>query len=59
MIFPIYLQASTLELPYDYISILDIDHINKNISYTCKVNNGYGMVKASIEVETFNPYGNN
>ncbi|XP_072945606.1 hemicentin-2-like [Epargyreus clarus] len=49
-------SASTIELPYDYISVLDVDHVKKNTTYICKANNGIGVGTSSMEIKTSNPF---
>lgn len=46
------LQDSTIELPSDFVSVLDINNVNKNATYTCKAVNKLGHVTKSIAVKT-------
>ncbi|CAG9782573.1 unnamed protein product [Diatraea saccharalis] len=44
--------VSIVELPYDYISIMSIDKITKNSTYTCKASNTHGDYSKNIDVVT-------
>ncbi|CAH2979360.1 unnamed protein product [Chilo suppressalis] len=44
--------VSAVELPYDYISILNIDKVIKNETYTCKASNTHGEYSKSVDVVT-------
>lgn len=45
-----------MDLPYDYMGILDKDKINKNITLYCTAKNEIGEDKKSILVETKRNY---
>ncbi|XP_073954425.1 hemicentin-1-like isoform X2 [Choristoneura fumiferana] len=43
---------STIELPSKFVSVLDINKVNKNATYTCKAINKLGIGTKSIVVKT-------
>ncbi|XP_063366378.1 hemicentin-2-like [Cydia amplana] len=43
---------STIELPYDYISVLEISNVTKNSTYTCKAVNSVGSGEGRTTVQT-------
>ncbi|KAI8440936.1 hypothetical protein MSG28_009233 [Choristoneura fumiferana] len=44
--------VSTIELPSEFVSVLDINKVNKNATYTCKAINKLGIGTKSIVVKT-------
>lgn len=44
------LQVLPIDLPYEYISILNVDKVTKNSTFTCKAVNTKGTSVASIEL---------
>ncbi|KAJ8720967.1 hypothetical protein PYW08_006432 [Mythimna loreyi] len=40
------------EVPYDYVSILNIDKANKNVTYQCKASNMVGVNIKYVQVQT-------
>ncbi|CAK1589083.1 unnamed protein product [Parnassius mnemosyne] len=42
---------AAVDLPYDYISVLDLEKITKTTSYQCRAVNDYGEDKKSVTVE--------
>ncbi|CAG5054404.1 unnamed protein product [Parnassius apollo] len=43
--------VSPKRLPYEYISVLDIDHIITNNTYICKASNDFGNNEISVDVK--------
>nr|XP_049697507.1 hemicentin-2-like [Helicoverpa armigera] len=41
-----------VEVPYDYVSILDVEKSNKNITYQCRASNSIGVNIKFVEVQT-------
>ncbi|XP_049878315.1 hemicentin-2-like [Pectinophora gossypiella] len=45
-------KLSLVELPYDYISVLNLERVISNSTYQCKASNDYGKDSKEIAVET-------
>ncbi|KAJ8728637.1 hypothetical protein PYW07_006333 [Mythimna separata] len=45
-------EVKMIEFPYKYVSILDINKANKNVTYQCKASNIIGVEIKYVEVET-------
>ncbi|XP_061717385.1 hemicentin-2-like [Cydia pomonella] len=43
---------STIELPFDYISVLEISNVTRNSTYTCKAVNSVGSGESKTTVQT-------
>ena len=41
-----------VDVPYDFISVLEINKATKNVSYECKASNAVGTTIKYVEVET-------
>lgn len=48
---PLIFQTSPVKFPYEYLSILSIDKVNKNATYQCEAKNAHGEDRASVVVE--------